>query len=107
MHAMLGNDSAARGPASQAHRGPECLTAILSGPLSGSHVLGLRRRLSVCGLARASPRGIERDHSNPSVTSRPKIAVVGDFDDIGSDHIRFLEEAAALGALTVLVFSDE
>src|SRR6478672_8239489 len=35
------------------------------------------------------------------------VAVMGGFDDINSHHIRFLEEAAKLGPVTVLLFSDD
>ncbi|HTZ21445.1 MAG TPA: adenylyltransferase/cytidyltransferase family protein [Opitutaceae bacterium] len=35
------------------------------------------------------------------------VAVAGNFDDIRSRQIRFLEEAAKLGRLTVLLWSDE
>ena len=36
-----------------------------------------------------------------------QVVVAGDFDDIRSKQIRFLEEAARLGPLTVLLWSDE
>jgi glycerol-3-phosphate cytidylyltransferase-like family protein len=35
------------------------------------------------------------------------IIVSGGFDDIRSHHLRFLEEAAKLGELTVLLWPDE
>lgn len=37
----------------------------------------------------------------------PRILVTGSFDDIKSRHLRFLEEAARLGPVTVLLESDE
>jgi cytidyltransferase-like protein len=37
---------------------------------------------------------------------RPQVAVTGGFDDLKSRHIRFLEEAAKLGNLTVFLWSD-
>jgi cytidyltransferase-like protein len=40
-------------------------------------------------------------------TSRKKMIVSGSFDDFDSSHIRFLEEAAKLGQVTLLLFSDE
>ena len=40
--------------------------------------------------------------------SRPKqVVVTGAFDDLRSGHIRFLEEAARLGEVTVLLWADE
>jgi cytidyltransferase-like protein len=39
--------------------------------------------------------------------SRQQIAVTGPFDDLRSNHLRFLEEAARLGDLTVFLWSDE
>ena len=36
-----------------------------------------------------------------------QVVVAGDFDDIRSKQIRFLEEAAQLGPLTVLLWTDE
>ena len=38
---------------------------------------------------------------------KKKVVVSGSFDDFGSSHIRFLEEAAKLGAVTLLLWSDE
>src|SRR5258707_4056654 len=35
------------------------------------------------------------------------IAVLGAFDDVRSSHLRLLEEAARLGQVTVLLYSDE
>jgi cytidyltransferase-like protein len=35
------------------------------------------------------------------------VAVTGGFDNIGSRHLRFLQEASSLGPLTVLLWSDE
>ncbi len=35
-----------------------------------------------------------------------QIVVIGTFDDIRSQHLRFLEEASGLGKLTVLLWSD-
>jgi cytidyltransferase-like protein len=40
---------------------------------------------------------------NPNAKS---VFVTGAFDDIGTPHIRFLEEASKLGELTVLLWSD-
>ena len=37
----------------------------------------------------------------------PRVIVMGDFDDLRSPQIRFLEEASKLGNLTVLLGSDE
>jgi len=37
----------------------------------------------------------------------PDILVTGAFDNLGSRHIRFLEEAARLGTVRVLLWSDE
>ncbi len=36
-----------------------------------------------------------------------KVTVTGSFDDLHSRHVRFLEEAAKLGEVTVLLWSDE
>ena len=36
----------------------------------------------------------------------PRVVVAGGFDDLGSRQVRFLEEAARLGELTVLLWSD-
>lgn len=36
-----------------------------------------------------------------------RVVVTGGFDDLRSPHIRFLQEAARLGELTVLLWSDE
>ena len=36
-----------------------------------------------------------------------KVIVSGSFDDISSPHVRFLEEAARLGAVTLFLWSDE
>jgi cytidyltransferase-like protein len=36
-----------------------------------------------------------------------KVVVSGSFDDFNSDHVRFLEEAAKLGSITLLLWSDE
>lgn len=42
------------------------------------------------------------------MTSRPKqIVVAGGFDDLKSQDLRFLEEAARLGELTVLLWTDD
>jgi cytidyltransferase-like protein len=38
---------------------------------------------------------------------QPQVIVSGGFDDIRSRHLRFLEEAAKLGELTVLLWADE
>jgi cytidyltransferase-like protein len=38
---------------------------------------------------------------------RKQVAVLGDFDDIRSPQIRFLEEASKFGELTVLVWPDD
>ena len=35
------------------------------------------------------------------------MAVTGSFDDLRSQHVRFLEEAGKLGAVHVLLWSDE
>lgn len=39
-------------------------------------------------------------------TERPKVLVLGGFDDLRSRDVRFLQEAARLGAVEVLLFSD-
>jgi len=39
--------------------------------------------------------------------SRPTVAVSGPFDDLRSRHLRFLQEAARLGELTVCLWSDQ
>jgi cytidyltransferase-like protein len=39
--------------------------------------------------------------------NQPAIAVIGGFDNIRSRHLRFLEEASKLGAVTVLLWPDE
>jgi cytidyltransferase-like protein len=41
------------------------------------------------------------------MSSKKQIVVSGGFDDIRSHHLRFLEEAAKFGELTVLLWSDE
>ncbi len=41
------------------------------------------------------------------MNSKPVVAVSGAFDDLRSRDFRFLEEAAKLGSLTALVWSDE
>src|SRR5438132_1132881 len=41
------------------------------------------------------------------MNSKPTVAVTGAFDDLRSRDFRFLEEAAKLGSLTALVWSDE
>lgn len=41
------------------------------------------------------------------MTTAKQIVVSGGFDDIRSHHLRFLEEAAKLGSLTVLLWPDE
>jgi cytidyltransferase-like protein len=41
-----------------------------------------------------------------SITAR-QVVVAGGFDDIRSNHLRFLEEAARLGELTVLLWPDQ
>jgi cytidyltransferase-like protein len=41
------------------------------------------------------------------MSSLPQVIVSGAFDDIRSRQLRFLEEAAKLGELTVLLWSDE
>jgi cytidyltransferase-like protein len=41
------------------------------------------------------------------MTASRQIVVTGAFDDIRSQHLRFLEEAARLGELTVLLWPDE
>ena len=38
---------------------------------------------------------------------RTKVIVTGSFDDLRSRQVRFLEEAARLGDVEVLLFSDE
>ncbi|HYG34392.1 MAG TPA: adenylyltransferase/cytidyltransferase family protein [Clostridia bacterium] len=38
---------------------------------------------------------------------KPQIAITGSFDDIRSQHLRFLEEASRLGEVTVLLWPDE
>jgi cytidyltransferase-like protein len=40
------------------------------------------------------------------MTPQKQVIVSGGFDDIGSRDLRFLEEAATLGALTVLLWTD-
>jgi cytidyltransferase-like protein len=37
----------------------------------------------------------------------PKVVVTGSFDDLGSRHVRFLEEASKLGNVHVLLWSDD
>lgn len=39
--------------------------------------------------------------------SRPQVIVAGGFDDLRSRHLRFLEAAAQLGPVTVLVWPDD
>ena len=39
-------------------------------------------------------------------TERPKVVVLGDFDDLRSTDVRFLQEAARRGAVEVLLLSD-
>ena len=38
---------------------------------------------------------------------RKNVVVTGGFDDLRSQHVRFLEEASKLGAVYVLLWSDE
>jgi cytidyltransferase-like protein len=40
-------------------------------------------------------------------TERPRVLVVGSFDDLRSPDVRFLQEAARLGHVEVLLLSDE
>ena len=42
---------------------------------------------------------------NPSL--QPVVFVTGSFDDLKSNHIRFLQEASKLGSVHILLFSDE
>ena len=41
------------------------------------------------------------------ITPARQIVVTGGFDDFRSSHLRFLEEAARLGEVTVLLWPDE
>lgn len=49
---------------------------------------------------------IHKSGRSPEPQAR-RVIVCGGFDDIRSRHLRFLEEAAKLGALTVLLWPDE
>ena len=71
-------------------------------------VFRLRRGLSVRGFQGARARCVPdlRPHRE-IMKARKQIIVSGGFDDVRSRHLRFLEEAARLGELNVLVWADE
>src|SRR5436305_2561279 len=79
--------------------------------LSRSDVFRLRRRISDCGFRKGRSGGVQGERSHRNQTRRlikkpAQVVVSGGFDDMRSRDMRFLEEAAKLGELTVLLRPD-
>ena len=73
----------------------------------GAMYLGLRWRISDRCFQRAGARRLQGQGSHClQMSSSKQVIVSGGFDDIKSRDLRFLEEAAKLGELTVLLWPD-
>src|SRR5208283_6073727 len=105
---MLGDAAAARRPASRAARGFDAAAQGVSAAVSRRDVFRLRRRLFDRGFQRAGAWRVPSQCPRCSkMSSAKQIIVSGGFDDIKSRDLRFLEEAAKLGELSVLLWPDE
>ena len=82
--------------------------AGVSKAIPGRDVFRLRRRIFDCCFPGAGARRIQGECSRrPKMNPPQKVIVSGGFDDIKSRDLRFLEEAAKLGELTVLLWTDD
>jgi hypothetical protein len=106
---VLGKTPAARCPASAIKAGSQGHSARVPAALSRSDVFRVRRRLPFHRVPRTGAGGVSSCHSARAVMSptRDRSLSSGGFDDIRSRHLRFLEEAASLGELTVLLWPDQ
>jgi len=74
---------------------------------AGANVFRLWGRLSHRRFRRTGARRLPRHRANRAMNpATSQVVVAGGFDDIRSKQIRFLEEAAKLGELTVLLWTD-
>src|SRR5208337_2973912 len=105
---MLGDAATARRPASRVASGFDADPQSVSAAVSRHDVFRLRRRLSDCGFRKAGSGGVPGEGPRcEKMNSRETIVVSGGFDDIRSRDLRFLEESAKLGSVTVLLWTDE
>jgi cytidyltransferase-like protein len=63
-------------------------------------------RIELCEISEQQLQGFPELSLLPSVSGRKKVIVTGSFDWFHSGHVRFLEEASALGDLYVIVGHD-
>src|SRR6516162_4058024 len=102
---MLGGDSTSHSKAPDADPRPQSALEGVPTRLSRRNVFRLWRRLLPGDFEGARARRFQHQHSK--LLSMKDVAVTGGFDNIGSRHLRFLQEASSLGPLTVLLWSDE
>src|SRR5512139_1708604 len=106
MHGVLGSAAASnRAPSDNRDRSRGAVE-VLSGALRWRDVLWLRRWLSLRGFGRAGA-GLHAREDQVGEMTTSNVVVMGSFDDVRSRDIRFLEEAAQLGAVRVLLWADE
>src|SRR5450432_1987147 len=104
---MLGDAAAARCPAPAHPAGFDGVAQSVSAAISWCDVFRLRRRVFDCRLQPAGSRCVQSERPRCAKMSPPKQVIVsGDFDDLKSCDLRFLEEAAKLGGLSVLLWPD-
>src|SRR3990172_12934980 len=105
---MLGSDFARHGSPPHVEDRPCGFVEILSGEISRRDVFGLRRRIPVRGFGTTRARSFPCENPDRrKMSSGPKqVVVCGSFDDIRSQQVRFLEEAAKHGSVSVLLWND-
>src|SRR5580698_6280587 len=105
---MLGEITAACRSAPAHPAGFDGAAQGLSKAVFGRDVFRLRRRIFDCRFAGGRAGRIQSQRSYYRKMSFVKQVVVsGGFDDIRSRDLRFLDEAARLGKLTVLLWNDQ
>src|SRR5262249_23763113 len=110
LHDVLGNDFASHRQAPNHQRGPPGNSAGVSGAIPRRDVFGLRRRIPVYCFGRTGAGNVPSPGARQPyavMSAAPQVAVTGAFDDLRPGTLRFLQESARFGDVTILLWEDD